>query len=201
MLFSQSSMRWVFLVFTWGFCNATFAQKIVYDMSAFGIHFGKMTVIKTKEDDSTDLYTLDANGYLKVLWMERKDQTLYEVRYRNGKLISSSYTQIETGKVGKWTKVHFDGTKYMVDSYRGKRSFIEAPAFSIMTLYFNNPKNIHRIFYEAESDFTEMKHPDENTVEIKSSDGNRSIYHFLNGVMNKMEFHISIATVHMKRIN
>jgi len=181
--------------------QTVFAQKLVFDMSAFGIHFGKMTVIKTKENDSTDLYTMDANGYLKVLWMERKDQTLYEVRYRHGKLLSSSYTQIETGQIKKWTKVHFDGTKYVVDSYRGKRTFTEAPLFSIMTLYFNNAQKVKRIFYEAEADFAEVEHPDENTVEIKSSDGNRSIYHFLKGAMNEMEFHISIATVHMKRIN
>jgi hypothetical protein len=69
-----------------------------------------------------------------------------------------------------------------------------------MTLYFNSHKNVRRIFYEAESDFSELKHTDDNTVEIKSSDGNRSIYRFKNGVMDEMEFHISIATVVMKRI-
>ncbi|MCW5908155.1 MAG: hypothetical protein KIS94_09870 [Chitinophagales bacterium] len=178
-----------------------YSQQLVFEMSAFGIRFGTMTVTKTKENDSTDLYTLNAKGYLKVLWMERNDQTLYEVRYRHGKLLSSAYKQIETGEVKKWTNVMFDGKKYVVDSYRGKRTFTEVPVHSIITLYFSNPKNIKRIFYEAESDFAEVKYPDENTVEIKSSDGNRSVYHFKNGTMDHMEFYISIAIVNMKRIS
>ncbi len=159
-----------------------------------------MTVNKIRENDSTDLYTLHAKGYLKILWMERNDETKYEVRYRNGKLISSTYRQIESGKTKKWTIVVYDGKKYQVDSYRGKRSFAEAPTYSILSLYYSNPKNINRIFYEAESDFANVKHPDGNTIEIKSSDGNRSIYRFVNGAINDMEFHISIATVYMKKI-
>lgn len=183
------------------FCNPLFSQQVMFDMTAFGITFGKMTVTKIKENDSTELYTLNAKGYLKILWMERNDETRYEVRYRNGKLLSSSYRQIETGKTKKWTTVVYDGQKYSVDSYRGKRTFTEIPVYSILTLYFSDPKNVNRIFYEAESDFATVKHPDTNTVEIKSSDGNRSIYRFLNGAINEMEFHISIATVYMKRLN
>jgi hypothetical protein len=182
------------------FSNTLFAQTVAFDMSAFGIKFGKMTVTKTKEDDSTDLYTLNAKGYLKILWMERNDETRYAVRYRHGKLISSSYQQIETGVIKKWTNVNFNGKQYDVDSYRGKRSFTEAPVFSIMSLYFNDPKTVNRIFYEAESDFATVNHPDQNTIEIKSSDGNRSIYRYLQGAINEMEFHISIATVYMKKV-
>lgn len=181
--------------------NTLFAQQLVFDMSAFGITFGKMTVNKVKENDSTDLYTLRAKGYLKILWMERDDETLHEVRYRNGKLFSSTYTQIESKKIKKWTNVSFDGSKYVVDSYRGKRTFTEVPVFSILTLYFSNPANIQRVFYEAEANFTTLMHPDKNTVEMKTSDGSRSVYRFVNDVLREMEFHISIATVYMKRIN
>lgn len=158
-----------------------------------------MTVTRQQENDSTELYTLLAKGYLKILWMERNDETRHTVRFQNGKLLSSVYTQVETHVIKKWTNVSFDGTKYVVDSYRGKRTFTEAPVFSILSLYFNSAKNIQRIFYEAESDFATVKHPDENTVEIKTSDGNRSIYKYVNDRLQEMEFHISIATVYMRR--
>lgn len=181
-------------------CGPLFSQQVVFDMTAFGITFGKMTVNKIRENDSTELYTLHAKGYLKILWMERNDETFNEVRYRNGNLISSSYRQVETGKTKKWTTVSYDGKQYNVDSYRGKRSFTETPVYSILSLYFSDPKNVNRIFYEAESDFVTLKHPDANTVEIKTSDGNRSIYRFLNGALHDMEFHISIATIYMKKI-
>lgn len=168
-------------------------------MSAFGIKFGTMTVTKSKENDSTDLYTLHAKGYLKVLWMERNDETYYAVRYRHGKLISSSYKQVESGVTKKWTNVTCNGSQYVVDSYRGKRSFTEAPVYSILSLYFNSPQNLKSIFYEAEANYANVKH-NGNAVEVLSSDGNRSIYKYINGVLQEMEFHISIATVYMKRI-
>lgn len=179
--------------------NWLFAQKMVYEMSAFGIKFGTMTVTKTIENDSTDLYTLHAKGYLKVLWMERNDETRYTVRYRHGKLISSSYAQIESGVTKKWTNISHNGTQYVVDSYRGKRTFTEAPVFSILRLYFSDPSRIDRIFYEAEANYAKVKHT-ANAVEIQSNDGNRSIYKYVNGALQEMEFHISIATVYMKRI-
>lgn len=177
------------------------SQTVVFDMSAFGIKFGTMTVSKLKENDSTELYTLLAKGYLKILWMERNDETRHTVRFQNGKLLSSVYTQIETEKIKKWTNVSFDGKKYVVDSYRGKRTFTEAPVFSILSLYFNSAKDIQRIFYEAESDFANVKHPDANTIEIKTSDGNRSVYKYVNDILQEMEFHISIATVYMRKRN
>lgn len=180
-------------------CNWLYGQKLVYEMSAFGIKFGTMTVTKTAENDSTDLYTLHAKGYLKVLWMERNDETKYTVRYRHGKLISSNYTQVESGVTKKWTNIAFNGTHYVVDSYKGKRVFTEAPVYSILSLYFSSPAGINRIFYEAEANYAKVKHT-ANAVEIQSNDGNRSIYKYVNGALQEMEFHISIATVYMKRI-
>jgi hypothetical protein len=122
-------MRGFGLAFLFVWQSAAYAQQYTFSMSAFGINFGKMVVTKTQENDSTELYTLNAKGYLKVLWMERNDQTLYEVRYRHGKLLSSSYKQTESGELKKWTKVAYDGTKYVVDSYKGKRTFTEPPVF------------------------------------------------------------------------
>ena len=78
-------------------------------MSALGIDFGLMTVTKTVEKDSSETYTLKAKGYLKVLWMERDDETRNTVRYQNGKLLSSSYTQMESNVTTNWNTVTFDG--------------------------------------------------------------------------------------------
>lgn len=170
-------------------------------MSAFGIHFGTMTVTRVQENDTTVSYKLFAKGYLKFLGMERNDETHNEVIYKNEKLFSSCYKQIESGELKKWTTIKFDGKHYQVDSYKGKRSFIEAPAFSVLSMYFMLPKNLSRIFDESECNYCNIKYQDENTIEIKNSEGNRSVYHYTKGVLTEMEFHISIATVHMKKIS
>ncbi len=177
------------------------AQQIVFKMSAFGINFGNMTVNHVKENDSVELYTLKASGYLKVLWMERKDETINEVRYCNGRLISSTYRQTENATVKRWTKINRTGEQLVVDSYKGKRTVKELPAFSIIRLYFQYPQNITRLFYEAEAEYIALTRTDDpNTFETRTDGGNRSVYHYVNGAINQVEFHIPAATVYAKRM-
>ncbi len=177
------------------------AEELVYEMSVFGFTFGKMVVTKNKIDDSTEVYTLNAKGKTNFLWMKREDETRYEVRYRNGKLLSSTYIQIESGVIKHWTNITFDGTKYLVDSYRGKRTFTEIPDYSVLTLYFKQPVKRTQVFYEAESHFIDLKYKEDNVVEMKADDGSRTVYYFTNGKLNEIEIHLSIANVHMNRIN
>ncbi len=181
--------------------SAVSAEEIVFSMSVFGFTFGKMVVTKTKENDSTELYTLNAKGKTNFLWMKREDETRYEVRYRNDKLLTSSYIQIESGVTKHWTNISFDGKKYLVDSYRGKRTFNEVPDYSVLTLYFKQPVKRSQVFYEAESHFIDLKYKEANTVEMKADDGSRTVYYFTNGKLNEIEIHLSIANVHMNRIN
>lgn len=180
--------------------SGTRAQTKVYEMSVLGFKFGKMTVTRTIHSDSSEVYSLHASGKATVLWMDFISQTRQESVYKHGKLVSSFYQEIENGKVKRWTKVLFDGNHYQVDSYKGKRSFTEAPLFSIASLYFNGFQTLQNIFYEAEAEFTKVRHNGKDRMEILTSEGNRSIYHFVNGEIENMEFYISIAVVYMKRI-
>jgi len=169
-------------------------------MTAFGVKLGNMTVNRTFEKDSTEVINMHSKGRIKLLWIDREDETIHEVRYRKGKLISSNYKQITNGEVKRWTTIKFDGKVYQVDSDKGKSTFTEAPTYSIASLYYYFPKNLSRIFYEVESNYTPVKFTDPNTLDFKTADGNRNIYKYVNGKLNEMEFHVSITTVYMKRI-
>lgn len=177
------------------------AQTKVFDMYVLGFKFGKLSVTKTLEPDSTEVYTMDAGGKATVLWIDFVSRTTQQVKYRHGRLVSSVYTEIENGKIKRWSKVYFDGDKYQVDSYSGKRHFTEVPRFSIAKLYFENTTGIEKIFYEAETNFAPVVHDGKGNLEIRTSDGNRSVYRFENGELKKMEFHISIATVYAVRVD
>lgn len=179
--------------------SALSAQTITYDMTVLGSKFGKM-VVSRRVQDSTELFTLDAKGKATILWMDFENETIQEVRYKGGKLISSSYKEIENGKTKKWNKVAYDGRQYQVESHAGKRSFNEVPSYSVMSLYFYDPQQRSRIFHEAEAGYTGLKRIDANTLEIRNADGSRSVYHYDGGKLNKMEFHLTIATVYMNRI-
>jgi hypothetical protein len=67
-------------------------------------------------------------------------------------------------------------------------------------LHFSQPKNQSQIFYEAKCEFTPINYKKPGTIELKTSDGHRSIYNYADGKVKGMEFHISIATVYMKVI-
>lgn len=180
---------------------SVFAQELTFQMSAFGINFGKMVVTRTQENDSTEAYSLHAKGFLKVILWERKDETKNTVRYENGKLLSSEYRQLESNVLKKWNKIHFYGRQYLVESQNGKRFFTERPTFSVLKLYFNNPREMTRIFSEAEAVYVPMKHLNDNTIEVKNSDGTSGVYHYENGTIHHLEFNTAIAKVSAKKLD
>lgn len=196
-------MKKNFLLLTLMYWSAVLfsAESIVFDMILFGDKIGNMTITREEKPDGVEFYTLETRSKAKFLWVDHDNFTRYEVTYKNGVLISSSHIESDNGKVERWTKVEKKGATYFVDGYKGKRTFTEEPKYSIVTIYFKDIKNAQRIFYEAEGDFSNMKKSSEpDTWEFKSSDGNRNVYHFKNGKIHSMEFHVSVVTVKTVRV-
>jgi hypothetical protein len=177
------------------------AQSIHYDILLFGDKIGNMNISREEKAGGIEFYVLESSSKAKILWINKSNTTRYEVTYKDGKLISSSHKETENGKVTRWTDIKWDGAKYLVDSYKGSRTFTEVPTYSVVTIYFKDIKNVKRIFYESEADYDLITHPEPDTWEFKSSDGNRNVYHYQNGVLQSTEFHVSIATVKMVRTN
>lgn len=189
-----------FLLFFIGYQVAS-AEEFVYDMSVFGFKFGRMVVSRIALNDSTEQYSLVAHGKTNFLWMKREDETRQVVVYQNGKLLSSDYLQMESGVKKHWTKVQWNGKDYDVDSDRGKRKFSESPLYSVLSLYFSPHAQRSKIFYEAESTYITPKYTSKNTVELVGRENSKTIYHFAEGEVQKIEVHLSIATVMMERAN
>ncbi|MCX6199276.1 MAG: hypothetical protein NTY88_08660 [Bacteroidetes bacterium] len=196
-------MKFIFASFFFLLAASSSAVDIInFDMFLFGDKIGVMTVTHEIKPDGTEVYSLESNSKAKFLWLNYVNYTRYDVAYKDGKLFSSVHKDTENGKTKRWTNITWDGIKYSVDSYKGKRSFLQQPDYSIVTIYFKDIKNVKKIFYEAEADFNEMKKADDpETWEFKSSDGNRNIYHFSNGKIKAMEFHVTLATIKMVRSN
>jgi len=189
-------------LFVFGLIEACSSKEIArFNIILWGNKIGNLTASKETRPDGSELYLLDTWSKAKVLWITRENVTHYEVIYKDGKLISSTFREVENGEVKRWSNVKWDGAQYNVDGARGKKIFTEPPTYSIVTVYFQSMQNVKRMFYEIEGDFNELKHPDPGTWEFKSSDGNRNVYHFENGKVKNMEFHVSFATIKMERVN
>ena len=62
------------------------AEEIAFDMSVWGFKFKEMIVSKTIENDSTEIYAMEASGKVK-----KEGKTNYKVKVVNGQMVSSSY--------------------------------------------------------------------------------------------------------------
>ena len=186
-----------FLMFGVQLSLSAAVETISYDIILFNTKIGKMVITHELRPDGTDLYTLVTNSKAKFLWLDKTNCSRYDLVYKAGKLLSSTFKEIENGKLNRWCNIQFDGLKYNVDNHHGKHILSTAPGLSTITAYFEGLKKIDNIFYESEGDFAKVEYPEPNTMEFKTSDGHKSIYHYINNRINNMEFHISIATVYM----
>jgi hypothetical protein len=178
------------------------AQTLRFNIVLFGDSVGNSIITRTRDANGIDNYTLDSRVRAKILWITRENHTHYESRFKDGKMISAVYYEINNGKKDKWSNIQWDGSLYQVDSYHGKKTFKESPTHSIGSLYCDRyDAGRKRFFYEPEADFNDLNFPDANTVEFKSSDGNKNIYHFKNGYINNVECHTTLATIYLKRVN
>lgn len=170
-------------------------------MSVWGFTFGQMVVTKTMENDSTELYTLNASGKVNFLWMKKEGSTSYAVRFRNGKMLSSSYSRTVNGEMEYWNEVAFDGEKYAVESSKGNRDFTEVPEYTVLALYFDPTVEHQRIYCEAETEFSNVTSRNAKGFELSCTDGSKTSYHLKEGQIEMLEIHASLANVKMKRVD
>jgi hypothetical protein len=178
------------------------AERIVFDMSVFGFKFGEMVLTRTIVNDSIERFTLNAKGKTDFLWMQREEESIFEVEYRNGRLFSSDYEYLNKGVVEKWSTIRYDGKEYVVESNEGDKSFSEPLDYSLIKLYFEPTVERTTVFCEEDCTYAEMIPDKENNkLLIECQDGSRSTYHVKDGRVEAMEIHLAVATVKLTRVN
>lgn len=182
-----------------GICAASEVAK--FDILLFGDKIGSLTATHDKNPDGTESYSLDSHSKARILWMDKEVTSHLAVIYKDGKLISSVYKEIEDGKVKRWYNVNWNGSSYTADGYKGKVNVAEAATNSVATLFFHDFNSVSKIFNEAESVFCDLTHPEPGTWEFKGGNGSRNIYHAVNGKVQSAEYHVTLATVKMVRVN
>ncbi len=173
---------------------------MVFDMYLMGTNIGQISVSHEKLEDGSDRYFLTSRAKAKVMWIERNQKTSYEIVYKNNMLVRSSYSYIENTGNNVICDITFDGTKYQVKRNGKLFSISEKPTHSIITVYFSEPQNLKKVFYEPDAVFAELKATEPHTYEFKSPDGTKNVYFYQNGKLSGMEFHQSLFVVKVKRV-
>jgi hypothetical protein len=176
------------------------AERIVFDMSAYGLKLGQMVITRTVVNDTIERYTVRSEGKSDFLWLKREEQRTFEVEYRHGKLYSSDFEYIENGKQIKWSTIRFDGEKYVMRSQDGIKEFDEPLDFSLVKLYFDPTLKQERVFCEEDCTYATVERNNQ-TLAMVSEDGNKSTYHIKDGRVEAIDVHFLMATVKLTRVN
>jgi len=199
--FLFSAMKQISLAFLLLLSTIAMAEeKRMYDIFVFGNNIGRVTLTHEKRPDGTDYYLLTSQAKMRIFWTDRAQKSSCESVFKDGRLISSNHIYQEKTGPPKTCVINTDGKVYHKVKDGLSSTFTEAPTYTIVNLYYQEPKNIHRIFYEADGAFEPLKNTEPNTYEFKSQDGTRNVYHYKNGEIEEMEFHLTFVSVKMKRV-
>lgn len=180
----------------------TKAEVLVFEMSVWGYKFGTMVVTRTIENDSTEVYTVEAKGETDFLWMQRKEESFHRVKYVNGHLVSSEYIYLNKGKKEKWSNITRENGQYIIRSNDGEKTLKDQPIdYSLVKLYFRPTFERSTVFCEEDCSFSTITPVrEENILKIACNDGNKSTYHISDGKVQELEIHLAAATVKLKRV-
>lgn len=173
------------------------SQTLEYNMSALGINFGKLYVTKTVLNDSMYQIDLKAKGILKMLWIDRIDETKSSVKFLKGDLIYSSYKHWEKTKLKKWATVQREGKIFNATTTIGEKTFTETPRYTNLNLYFSKPSYKLSVFNESDATFSLIKKIDDDRFELVDSEGVKNTFYYLSTSLVKQEIKLPLATVYI----
>jgi len=175
------------------------AQVLNFNVLLFGDKIGTMTVTRTFKSD-TVTYILNTHSRAKILWMEYDDVSHITIVYKGSKLLSCKYTEDMNGKRKYFTNIMYDGKVHHVETKDSKRVFPVPVLPSLFALYYKEPTDYNKIFFESQLFTASIKTEKVHHYSFDTKEGNKNEYLYKNGEIDKLVFHTPLATVHMSRV-
>jgi hypothetical protein len=174
-------------------------EKVFFDVFLFGNKIGTMTVSKQVNGDTVHYY-LESYSKARVLWMDYEDVSYMKVKYVKDKIHTINYYEDMNQKRKYFTDMTYDGKQYTVTTKNGTRNIVPENFPSLLSLYFNEPVNVSKIYFEAQLFATPVEKRNPSHYVFKTKEGNENEYIYRNGQIDELIFHTNIATVKMKRV-
>lgn len=189
----------LFLMATPNICLSA-SETANWDITLFGDKIGHMSIVHQTGAEGTETFVLNSYTKAKILWIDKEVTSHVEIVFKQGRMVSSIYKEVENGKVARWYNVTWNGNGYTADGYKGKKTIAQTIPCTVVAAYFKDFTKLNKVFDEAEAEFVEMQHTGPDVWEFKSGSRGRSVFHTTNGHVENVEFHASIATVKMVRV-
>lgn len=157
-------------------------ETLIYDLNAAGSTIGTLTAIK---ETKGNLVTYTSNSDVTIHFFgETKVLISLKVIYDSGILQSSTYNVLKDGQPYDNATLHLENGIYTFIR-KGNSSKIEKPIMvSANTLYFDEPKNVDRIFAELEGIYKNIAVSSDNTY-LLTDPGNHhtNTYVYAEGIL------------------
>lgn len=178
---------------------SVFAQTKKYEVELSGKKIGELTVSKAVKGTATT-YKLESSSEVKVLFTTKKNYVLMNVIYKDGKLISSNCKNEINGEVDNYANITWDGSKYDVTNEKGKLTYSTPVTFSVISLYFQEPKGMTELFTERVGEKYPLKYLGDGRYEYKIPNGDKNVYVYKDGELVETERKTIVGTVYVKLV-
>ena len=180
-------------------CYTGYAQTSKYDVFFLGKKIGETTV-EVKDSAGLKLYSLHNSSRVKFLFWDKKFILNGRVVVgKDGLMTVSTFENVkENGS--SVTRTTCDGDTLTVDKNGDKKVMLGEVKFPSIFLYFFEPKDVQRFFYEPKGIFSEIKKEAEGlyTTELSSHSDK---YTYRNGKLIAVEMKNSLGSIFMKLVN
>lgn len=181
------------------------AQSTVYkfDVLMNGDLIGTLTATKNTTGKKV-VKNLSNTTKTKVFLLSIHVESEIYASYENDILTGSfAYRHVNRGAENIETTVKLLPDKRYKVAKNGVEKFLPSDAirYTVVDLYFKEPKGLTSVFSNTHGDFIKMASISPNQYEITLPDGKKNIFTYLNGKLMKVEAPVAVGNIVFKRKN
>jgi hypothetical protein len=180
-------------------CQAVSGQKLKYDVFLFGKKIGE-TIVEMRDSADVKLYSFHNISRVKFLFWDKKFNLSGRVVVgRDGLMTVSTFENIKENGCSV-TRSVWDKNKLLVYKNGEKWTLNDAVKFPSILLYFFEPHDLQKFFYEPKGAYFEIKKEAEGLYSGQVSNHSDK-YTYDKGRLIQVEFKNTFGSILMKLVN
>lgn len=176
------------------------SQTVKLDVIFKGDKIGTTTVTRTVGANGQVTIELKGESNASVLFVKRNIKTHYTSVYENGSLVKTNSTYEVNGDLDSYVKAVWDGSKYTVETERGKSTQSAKVVYSVLSLFFSEPVGKTEIWSERIGGMVPLKNLGSNRYVFKNAikGGSDNIYKYKDGKLYEVEMSTPVGASYMR---
>ncbi|MCK3683079.1 DUF6134 family protein [Maribellus sp. YY47] len=171
-----------------------------YDIEMFGGKVGEFSITQKNENGILEIESV-SDIKVKLLFSYRI-QYVQNAIYNRGILESSQIKTFKNGKLNSDTRLKLQSGSYLIISDGDTTTVNDSITYSGSLIYFNEPKEINRIFKERNAEIEYISQINEHEYIIKDKKGRKTNkYFYKDGILHFAEMRHFMGTVELKLIS